>query len=486
MRRALVVTFALTLSCDDRAIEDPREAQVVNVMAQADEPVIRTRPVLSAGKYVKMAGGPYDFFRGTVPLYRSDVRSGATDFAVSRFSMELPLVPSLGDPHPENFGVLRAADGTPALEPNDFDASDRLPYLWDVRRLATGMALAALVSNAKDPAAKQAAIDAQADIVAATMKSYRDAIAALAAGGARPPRVVQGMGGPIVADLMKRSERDRNGRELDDLTTLTGTTRRFKRGVLDPEEPQSVQAPLPPYAMAALPLALARYRDSLILQPAPEELTVLDAVRVFGSGVASWPRVRVLVLVRGASDDPKDDVILEMKEIADPGIGGLVPPGVHADSLGERVVRAGRTAWARLDGEPRWGWTTWLGLPCQIRLESAGQKGVNVERFEEDRGTPEALSAFGVVLGGIVARAHASEAKAIHAIIATQPDEWVAEQTVAGRSYAALVIEDHRRFVHSLHRRDGLRLGLPLDPADTPPPDLAAVFGAPPAPPPLP
>jgi uncharacterized protein (DUF2252 family) len=486
VRRAAVLALGLAWSCDDRAIEDPREAQLVNVMAQADEPIIRARPALSAGKYVKMAGGPYDFFRGTVPLYRSDMRSGATDFAVSRFSLDVPLVPSLGDPHPENFGILRAADGTPALEPNDFDASDRLPYLWDVRRLAAGIALSVLVSNAKDPAAKQAAVDAQTAIVTATMTSYRDAMATVAAGGPLPPRVVPGMGGAIVADLFKRSERDKNGRELDELTTLDGTTRRFKLGILDPEEPQSAQAPLPPYAMAALPRAIADWRESLILQPPIEELAVLDAVRVFGSGVASWPRLRVLVLLRGPTDDPKDDLIVELKESADPNIGGLVPPGVYADSLGERVVRAGRAQWARLDAEPRWGWTTWLGFPCQIRLETEGQKGVSVDRFEEDEGTPEALRDFGVVLGSLVARAHASKAKAIADVIARDRDGWVAEQTQAGRVYAALVMEDYRRFVHSLHRTDGLRLGIPFDPADAPPPDLASVFGRPPPVPALP
>lgn len=480
MRRAAALALSLALACDDRRIEDPREGQIVSVMAQADESVIRTRPDLSAGKYVKMAGGPYDFFRGTVPVYRSDLRSGGTDLAVSRFGLDLPLVPSLGDPHPENFGVLRAADGTPALEPNDFDASERLPYLWDVRRLAAGMALSVLVSNPKDASARQRAIDAEGEIVGAAMASYRDAIALVASGGPAPPRIVPGMGGAIVSDLFKRSERDRNGRELDDLTTLTGTTRRFKLGVLDPEKPQSAQVPLPPFALAALPQALATYRRSLILQPAPEELAVLDAVRVFGSGVASWARVRVLVLLRGPTDDPKDDLILELKESADSNLGGLVPPGVYADSLGERIVGAGRLAWARLDGEPRWGWTQWLGLPCQVRLESEGQKGVSVDRFEEDEGTPDALRELGVVLGSIVARAHMSEATAIHEVIARDRDAWLAEQTLAGARYAALVIEDHQRFVRSLHRTDGLRLGIPLDPADAPPPDLASVFGRPP------
>jgi len=476
--RTLFGCLVILASCDD-GIEDPRAAQVVNVMAAADEPIIRARPRLAAGKYVKMAGGPYDFFRGTVPLYRSDLRTGATRYAASRFALDVPLVPSLGDPHPENFGILRAADGTPALEPNDFDASDREPYLWDVRRLAAGMALAAVV-------AKLGEVDAQIGIVRAAMVGYRDAIEAAAA-GRLPGRVVEGMGGPIVADLFKRSERDRGGRELDDLTVIDASgVRRFKRGALDAEDPQSALASLPPAALDALPRAITDWRSSLIIQPPPSDLTVLDAVRVFGSGVASWPRVRALLLLRGPTTEPKDDVIVELKEIADPNVGGLVPPGLYADSLGERVVLAGRAAWARLDAEPLWGWTTWLGLPCQIRLESEGQKGISVDRFEDDEGTPEALAELGTVLGTLVARAHASEARAITARIALDREDFVAEQVQVGREYAALAVEDHARFVRTLHRADGLRLGIPFDPIDLPSPDMAAVYGNPPPVPAIP
>jgi hypothetical protein len=92
-----------TARCDD-APADAREAQIVSVMASADESVIRARPGLSAGKYTKMAAGPFEFYRGTVPVFRTDYRSGTTSLAISHFALDLPLVPSTGDPHPENFG----------------------------------------------------------------------------------------------------------------------------------------------------------------------------------------------------------------------------------------------------------------------------------------------------------------------------------------------------------------------------------------------
>ncbi|MBX3214267.1 MAG: DUF2252 family protein [Labilithrix sp.] len=488
---AVLAVLAVAATGCEPAPDDAREAQIVAVLAAADEPYVRARPALSAGKYARMASGVIDFYRGTVPLFRSDMRTGSTTLAVSRFDLDVPLVPSIGDPHPENFGGLRAPDGTLAIEPNDFDTADRAPYLWDLRRLAVGLALAALASNPDDADAHGRVVGARRAIVRSAIAGYRAGIEAAARGEA-PARVTAATD-PILASVIRRSERDHaRRRELTDLTVLDGDRRVLLRGPIDPEDPQKVYADLPPFALAELPGALERWRRTLVAPPPEEHVRLLDAVRVFGSGVASWPRTRVVLLVRGPTDAPDDDWMLELKELGDSMIGGLWPPGVHADSVGERVVRSARMAWARPDAEPFWGWTTWLGLPCQIRLESEGHKGVRVARMVGEEGTPEALTALGAVLGDIVARVHASgpggieNARAVYARIAIDPEGFLDEQADACVAYAELVVADHLRFARSLHRPDGLRLGIPFDPSDAPRPDIAAVFGVPPPLPPLP
>ncbi|MDC3959904.1 DUF2252 family protein [Polyangium jinanense] len=482
--RRLCLALALGLvACGGRTEEQARKAEITSVMARADEPLLRARPRLCEGKYARMAASAYDFYRGTVPLSLHDYRGNNFGFGASAFALAGPLVPALGDPHPENFGALLAADGTLALEPNDFDSADFAPYLWDVRRLVAGMALAARLANAEDPAVQAATAAASREIARAAAEGYAEAIAALAKGAPRE-RITEGGGDPNLDDLFERSIEDRDARaELDELSLLEGPERRLRRGVLDPEEPTGVYLDVPPTAYAELPAAIEQYRKTLVDPPPPAFFTLLDAARELGSGVASFTRVRVILLVRGPTDDPGDDVVLELKELADSGLAGLYPPGVFYDGVAERVRRASRAAWARPDAEPLWGTTEWMGFVCQIKRESEGQKTLRTSRMVEERGSPAALASLGRRLGGVVARAHAADPLGtswavgdVAEVIGRDPAGFVAEQVEVGDRYAAQVLVDWGLFREALMER-GPRLGIPMDPADTPPPDLRALYG---------
>jgi hypothetical protein len=360
--------FSLLAGCGG-GISDPREGEIAGVFSRADEALIRARPALVAGKYERMASDPYSFYRGNVPVYRHDWDRGAFGLTHGSVAFEgTPDVLALGDPHPENFGVLRARDGSFALEPNDFDSADRANPFWDLRRLTSGLSLAARLSNADDPTAKSTATAASRAIARAAALGYAEEILAIA-GGAPRLRLSDGGQEPVLLDAFKRSQRDTDKRaELADLTELVGGLRRLRRGVLSPDDPTQIYADLPPSPYAALPAAIAAYRSTLIAPPPLEDFTLLDAVRELGSGVASWPRVRAVLLVRGASDDPGDDILLEIKELADAGLPALPPPGVGFDSVEARVLATSRTAWAIPDAAPLWGTTSWVGLPCQMRL----------------------------------------------------------------------------------------------------------------------
>ena len=466
---------------------DPRDATLLGVFVRADLPLLRARPALVAGRYARMARGAYDFYRGSLPLFAHDWRDGAQDLSRSRFTLDLPQPWSAGDPHLENFGTLRARDGSLALEPNDLDGADRAPYLWDLRRLTVGLCLGARLSNPDAPEVRAAVVRAIPALVRAAASAYADAIAAHARGAPRA-RVTAGGGNPVLDDLFRRAQRDASTRrELGDLTVLTGARRALLRGAIDPTDPENVLGELPAAARDALPALLSRYRATVLAPPPAEYFTVLDSVREYGSGVASWPRVRALVLVRGPSDAPDDDVILEVKELADSLTPGGPPPGVWFDTVPARLVASAHALWAVPDADPLWGAGEWLGLPVLVRTESAAHKTLRVDRFADALGTPDALTDLARRLGALLGRMHAaplpdgtSAAAVIAAVIARDPAGFAQEQADVSDRYAAQVIADWQRFRRLLADR-GLSLGLPFDADDAPTPDQRALLGTPPA-----
>jgi len=191
-----------------------------------------------------------------------------------------------------------------------------------------------------------------------------------------------------------------------------------------------------------------------------------------------------MVLVRGPSDDPSDDVVLEVKEEADSGAVSY-PPYVHFDSVQKRVTEASRAIWGGADRSPLWGASTWVGFPVQVRLETDGQKGVKTKRFVQDRGTPAALTALAVDLGALLARVHATPSRvtsapavAIAARIASDPDGFADEQADVAVSYGDRSVADQAHFAHALDVL-GPRLGIPFEDSDAPSPDLAALYASP-------
>lgn len=471
---------------------DPRESEIASAMVRADEPLLRSRPDLVRGKYARMARTLYDYYRGSVPVFRADLADARTQLSATSFPADAPLPFSMGDAHPENFGILRASDGTAALEPNDLDGADRIPYHWDLRRLTIGLALGARLSNASDATAQAMAVAAEPAIVEAAVRAYATAIHELAA-GAPIARVTTDEGSAIVADLFDRSAEGVVARgELDDLTVVMDGARRLRRGVIAPDEPESVLEELPEAAMLAVPSVVLMARTRMIAPPDAAFFTVLDAARVLGSGVASWPRVRALVLVRGPSDAIEDDVVLELKELADSGTPAIFPPFRPADDPADRVSLALGLDWARPDADPFWSTTeSWVGMPVQLRSETDAHPTLRVRRFEDELGTPEELTALATVLGRLLARVTArsidgepSAAIAIDRAIARDVDVFVAEEVSVATRGADRVETDFELFRHAL-RTLGPSLGLVPSASDRPDPFRAALFGHPPPPEPF-
>lgn len=414
------------------ASEPSREGELRSVLTRADDLLLRTRPQLVAGKYARMATAPFEYYRGNLAVFRHDWERGAH----TGFPVTLTPVHGLGDPHPENFGILVAPDGTAALEPNDFDTADTVPALFDVRRLTIGMALAARSAGLDDAAAER--------IAAATAASWANGLLTSALG-----RIDAAGSEPLLEDLFRRSARD-VGTELDALTRPEIEGRRFLRGAPDPEEPTQVLQDLPPNVLAEL----------------EKTFTFVDAVREQGSGVSSWPRIRVLML--GA-----DGAVTELKELTESTLAGWYTPVLPARETAERVLHAAQTSWARPDADGRFRTTVWSGLPVLLRTESEANKNVRLSRLTGSRGSEAAVTGLGTTLGALLARVHAEAAAA--------PDDVAAfavEEGAVALAGASQVVDDHARLV-ALLSEHGPLLGFAAAPGDFVPADFASLIGVP-------
>lgn len=458
----------------------PRADVVVDAITAGDDDFLAQRPALAASKYALMATNAFAFFRGALALYLHDWLDPASGLATTVFDAAGVRPVGLGDAHPENFGVLRSAGGVFRVEPNDFDTADRLPYLWDVRRFAIAMCVAAREANAGDPAARAASAAADRAVAHASIASYADTMQALAAGGARPA-IEDGGGNEVLDDVFARARTDWERREeLERLTVSSDGVRRLVRGTPDPLQPAETTRDLPSRGRAEIASALASLRATLPNPPPVTELAPLDAVQVFGQGIGSLPRVRALALVRGASTEPRDDVVVELKELPAQGAPPLPQPTAFRDPA-TRVLAALQAAFTERGADPLWGVGTWLGQPVQLRTEAAGFKTIRVARLEGPRGTPTAIEGLGVALARLLARMHAapvdgtSAAEAIAGVIRVAPDAFVDEQTAVALRACDQVAADWELFKQALALL-GPTLGVAGDPSAAPSPELRVLF----------
>ena len=111
-----------------------RRMHVRETVREDHETRIAGHDVEAQGKFDKLAGSVFHFFRGTNLLFYRDMVGG---------DARMPTVLCLGDVHPGNFGVMPSADNVPIFGVNDFDDAYYAPFTWDLKRGAVGFLLAA-------------------------------------------------------------------------------------------------------------------------------------------------------------------------------------------------------------------------------------------------------------------------------------------------------------------------------------------------------
>jgi uncharacterized protein (DUF2252 family) len=117
-----------------------RYSWVVNELYSYNHPFALQLPRELATKMEKIHDSPFAFFRGTAHIFYRDMKtlpaSNCAPYATRFTRLQ-------GDMHLQNMGAIRDSAGNDTFDITDFDEGYIGPYVWDVRRIAVSILLAA-------------------------------------------------------------------------------------------------------------------------------------------------------------------------------------------------------------------------------------------------------------------------------------------------------------------------------------------------------
>jgi hypothetical protein len=110
-------------------------------------------------KHARMTKSPFVFLRATFFRWARQIESIASEVR------DAPNVLAIGDTHLENFGTWRDAQGRAIWGVNDFDEADRMPYVFDLVRLAASARLSPTSARDNKKAAREILTGYQAGLL---------------------------------------------------------------------------------------------------------------------------------------------------------------------------------------------------------------------------------------------------------------------------------------------------------------------------------
>ncbi|HEV2361012.1 MAG TPA: DUF2252 domain-containing protein [Acidimicrobiales bacterium] len=279
--------------------------------ADRPDPVARVRaddrgrvPDLIPIRHQRMSASAFAFLRGTAGIMAADLATGpATGLRVE----------ACGDAHLANFGDYGTPERRLVFDIDDFDETLPAPFEWDVKRLATSVAL--LLATAGAPASERRTS------VASVVGLYRRRIAAFAemstldvwyanVGVANAIRFFARPERPLIRRDLARARKRTNEAAIARLTTVVSGRRRFRDAppLLVPVRHGSAE-------WSMVETALADYRQRV----PPEVETLLGRFHVGDVarkvvGVGSVGRRCLAVVLEGPDGAAGDAIMLQVKE----------------------------------------------------------------------------------------------------------------------------------------------------------------------------
>ena len=330
-------------------------------------------------KFERMRESPFAFFRGAVEVMAADL--GAQRY--TRIEVQL-----CGDAHLKNFGFFATPGSDIVLDINDFDATTRGPWEWDVKRCATSIVLAGRVAGDSNAACKEAA-----RIFLRDYSAWIERFADMPSLEIARHRALRDYRDPFIRVALKQAERSTPLSNLKKLTRRSGRQGyRFisERNLIwevSGAERKSVLAALPSYHAT-----LAPDRQMIFERYHPVDV----GFKVVGTGSVGTRDYVVLLFGR----DLHDPLFLQIKEEPPCAYASYYKDRSAPRNQGQRVVQGQRAM--QVFSDLLLGWCSISGRDYLVRQLSDHKSSIEPEELNGAR-----LAEYSRVCAELLAKGHA-------------------------------------------------------------------------------
>ncbi|MBE9209192.1 DUF2252 domain-containing protein [Nostoc sp. LEGE 06077] len=425
-----------------------RSSWIENQIYQYNHPFASQLPQELATKMQKMAVSPFAFYRGTAHIFYSDMQTLPSSAFVNSSTRAIWLE---GDMHLQNLGGMRDANGNNVFDTSDFDEGYLGPYVWDLRRMAVSILLAAKENGLSSN-------DAQ-DVVRNFLDTYLNKMGDFkGTNDELSYRLESSNTNGVVNDLIQKTAANSRSNFLSKYTLINTSGNRLFQTTAELQ-------PLSSSTYSAITTGMSSYITSIASSKrySNSYYIVKDIRLKLGSGTGSLGRYRYYLLIEGPTSATSDDVILEMKQETSSTVAiaapELLPSSVYSNHQSARVSIATKAMLANTD--PLVGYTTVNNLFFFLREKSPYQEDFDYKLLTSKS---KFLDAMGYA-GKVVAKNHAISDKDYNsAIVSYSVDKEVTDVVGSNTSafkneivnfaldYATQVEYDYASFVSALNR----------------------------------
>ena len=440
-----ILTLTLVLTFTAQAAT-PRSTWVENEIYQYNHPFASQLPQELATKMQKMTASPFAFYRGTDHIFYHDMQTLPSSGFVNSSTSAIWLD---GDIHLQNLGGIRDSNNNNVFDTTDFDESYLGPYVWDLRRMAVSILLAAKENGLNSS-------DAQ-DIVRNFLDSYLNKMSDFkGTNDELSYRLESSNTNGVVKDLIQKVSDSSRSSLLSKYTQLN-SNRVFQT--------TSELQPVSGSTYSAIAGAISSYIASISSSKRYNNsyYTLKDIRLKLGSGIGSLGKYRYYLLIEGPSSTTDDDRILEMKQEGSSAVAiavpGLLQTSVYGNQEGARVTIAMKAMLSNTD--PLVGYTTVSSIPFMLREKSPYQVDFDYTLLTTKSKFMDAMG----YAGKVVAKNHAISDKDYDAaIVSVSVDKEVTDIVSSNKAvfkdeivnfaldYATQVEYDYTSFVNAYNQ----------------------------------